>query len=376
LRWHLITGTYSPLHTGVAANSAQLAMGLAQAGDRVEVWKPAGDETGSLERGITVHNLPGHFGPRALRQLGPVLRAARNDRILVQYTPHAYGWKAMNWPFCRWLAGLGHHDLTVIFHEVVFPRIFGQPLRHRILHHVTRAMAATVARAATRIMVTIPAWDSILRTLITDRRQIELFPVCSNIPFLDDPPAVAAIRQQLGGGEGLLVGHFGTYDPPITDLLIPVLARLLEQQPCRILLLGIGGDRARGALIARSPAGANRVHASGDLGERELSLHLQACDLMLQPYPDGVTGRRTTLLAALNHGLPVVSTIGHLTEAWWNDHGAVALAPVEEPARLVPLVERVMKDCAWRRHLGAAGRALYEDRFALRHGIAALRAAS
>lgn len=373
-RWHLITGTYLPSHTGLAANSWQIASGLVRAGDLVEVWTPAGDEPASSENGVIVHRLPDHFGLRSLRQLGPVLRTARNDRVLVQYTPHAYGRKAMNWPFCRRLARLNHPDLTVIFHEVVFPRIVGQPLRHRLLYRVTSAMAATMARAATRVMVTIPAWEPILRALVPGIGQIDCFPICSNIAPLDDPPAVAAIRARLG--DGLVVGHFGTYDSLITALLFPPLARLLEQRACRLLLLGVGGERARNSLIDRWPVLADRVHASGDLSERELSLHLQACDLMFQPYPDGVSGRRSTLMAALNHGLPVVSTIGHLTEPWWIDSGALALAPVAEPARLAAMLERVAEDCAWRHHLAAAGRALYEDRFALRHGIAALRAAN
>lgn len=375
-RWHLITGSYPPSHAGLAANSWRIASGLVKAGDRVEVWTPAADAPPAQADGITVHWLPGHFGPRALYQLGPALRAAGKDRVLVQYTPHAYGWKGMNRPFCHWLSRLAHPDLTVIFHEVAFPRIAGQPLRHRVLHLVTTQMAAMVARAARRVMVTIPAWKATLRALVPGLAQVGLFPVCSGIPVIDEAAAVAAIRQRLGWGSDRVVGHFGTYDSRIADLLIPALAQVLGQGTCRILLLGIGGDRARGALIARWPALGDRVHASGDLGERDLSLHLQTCDLMLQPYPDGATGRRSTLMAALSHGVAVVSTIGHLSEPWWSDSGALALAPVEEPARLAPLVERVLEDCAWRRRLAGTGRALYEDRFALRHGIAALRAAS
>ena len=58
----------------------------------------------------------------------------------------------------------------------------------------------------------------------------------------------------------------------------------------------------------------------------EVSLHLQACDLLLQPYPEGITARRTTAMAGLAHGVPMVSSSGPLTEDFWADSGAVALA--------------------------------------------------
>ena len=48
---------------------------------------------------------PGEFGPAGLRRLDRELDRFPGPRtVLVQYTPHAFGWKAMNLPFAAWAA--------------------------------------------------------------------------------------------------------------------------------------------------------------------------------------------------------------------------------------------------------------------------------
>ncbi len=49
---------------------------------------------------------------------------------------------------------------------------------------------------------------------------------------------------------------------------------------------------------------------------------------MIQPYPDGISSRRTSAMAGLALGLPIVSTSGHLTETIWAEHAAVVLTPI------------------------------------------------
>ena len=69
-------------------------------------------------------------------------------------------------------------------------------------------------------------------------------------------------------------------------------------------------------------------------------------------------------MAALVHGLAVVTNAGHLTEPLWAETGAAAVAtPPDEVARLV---ETLLADGRQRERLGAAGRALYESRIRAR----------
>ena len=121
---------------------------------------------------------------------------------------------------------------------------------------------------------------------------------------------------------------------------------------------------------------AGRVHASGTLTPESLSCRLAACDLLLQPYPDGVSARRTSSMAGLAHGLPVVTTSGALTEGLWKESNAVALAPVGDDEALLDEVRKLLASPEERSRLSAAALKLYRERFDLSHTIAALRGAA
>ncbi len=79
-------------------------------------------------------------------------------------------------------------------------------------------------------------------------------------------------------------------------------------------------------------------------------------------------------MAGLSHGLPIVTTVGHLTEALWAESGAVALAPAGDITTMVKLAERLLANKTERNRLSAAAKALYQQRFDLGRTIATLRA--
>jgi hypothetical protein len=109
------------------------------------------------------------------------------------------------------------------------------------------------------------------------------------------------------------------------------------------------------------------------LTTEQLSVHMRACDVMLQPYPDGVSTRRTSAMAALAHERALVTTSGSLTEAFWAlDHAAV-LMPAGDTTRIVDAVVSLLTDANRRTLLGARALALYRGRFDVVHTIKALR---
>ena len=142
-----------------------------------------------------------------------------------------------------------------------------------------------------------------------------------------------------------------------------------------MLLLGAAGPVYRDALIARRADWAGRVHASGFLDGELLASHLSVCDVLLQPYPDGVTSRRTSVMACLSQGRAVVTTSGRLTEPLWAASGAVALADVNDAEALAEGVVRLLADAGARARLGGRARQLYLDTFSVEHVVSALRAA-
>jgi glycosyltransferase involved in cell wall biosynthesis len=376
VHWQIVTGEYPPQPGGVSDYTRLVARALALAGDRVDVWAPP-SVAGSPERdsGVFVHRLPDHYGPRSLRVLDRELDALPEPRrLLVQYVPHAFGWKAANLPFCWWLRSRRDDVVWIMFHEVAYPVGSEYSTRENALGAVTRWMAAIVGRAAERIFVSIPAWQPILESLIGQRVPIEWLPVPSTIAPVEDPVGIAHLKNRIAA-DYPLVGHLGTYGRLIEAMLASALPGLLAATNCRMLLLGRQGDSLRESLIRTHPCFADRVVAPGRLSSADLSRHIAACDVMLQPYPDGVTSRRTSVMAALSHGRPVITTVGWLSEPFWSGCGAVVTVPVQDPGALILATSQLMSDRAHMAELSAHARHLYAARFDLNHTIERLQVA-
>jgi glycosyltransferase involved in cell wall biosynthesis len=85
---------------------------------------------------------------------------------------------------------------------------------------------------------------------------------------------------------------------------------------------------------------------------------------MLLPLADGLSTRRSTLISALAHRLPVVGLRGRNTDQVLLDAAdALVLTPVGDPAAFTLAAVELSKQPERMREIGEAGRRLYEDRF-------------
>jgi glycosyltransferase involved in cell wall biosynthesis len=379
MRWHILTGEYPPTEGGVADYTQLVARGLATAGDAVTVWAPAvASETDAC--GVTVRGLPDHFGARALAVLGRELASERPPyRVLVQYVPHAFGWKGSNVPFCLWLRSQRRAPIWVMFHEVAFPVARHQRLAENGLGIVTRGMAALVASAAERAFVSIPAWEPMVRRAAAPMTPIEWMPVPSTIAVDADGAGAERVRARYGrrarpSGDAPLIGHFGTFGRLVRPLLFDAVPVVLRATTAGMLLIGRGSDEVAAEMGQRWPDVRARIWGAGGLDAREVSHHVAACDLMLQPYPDGVSSRRTSVMVALAHGRPVVTTTGPLTEQLWGEARGVAICPVGDSEALARACAAFLTHSPEAADRSTSARALYASQFDLRHTLAMLRA--
>jgi glycosyltransferase involved in cell wall biosynthesis len=364
--WHLLTGEYPPAPGGVSDHSRSLAHALSKAGQTVHVWT-SGSEGLTEEQGVTVHRAPGLFTPPGLVRLTRDLDACPGPRrLLLQYVPHAFGWKAMNVPFCAWFAARRKDERELFLHEAVYPWSRGAPWKHKVLAGVTRGMLRTLALGVERAYVSIPTWADHLPGPL--RSQARWCPIPSPLPL--DVPAndVRAVRDALG--DGPCVAHFGTYGAavagPLEAVLVPLLLRDAHR---RALLLGRGSQAWSEALTRKHPSLAGRVHARDGLAPEAVAAHLRASELLLQPYPDGVSARRSSAMAGLGLGLPIVTNTGHLSEALWNELLPVALASGPSPEDLLALTEHLLENGDERRALGERAARVYREHFALEHTL-------
>jgi glycosyltransferase involved in cell wall biosynthesis len=377
-RWAVLTGEYPPQTGGVSDYTRLVAGGLAAAGDAVTVFAPPAAGADPRDPGVTVRRLPDWFGPRGLAALGRELaRRPRPDRILVQYVPHAFGLRGMNLPFCAWLACFRRASVWVMFHEVATPWVRGQPWRHQLLGAATAVMAHLLLRRADRVLVSTPSWEPVLRRFRRRFAPVTWLPVPSNLPGRTDAAAVARARAGFPGG-AVVIGHFGTFGTLIAPLLAATLPALLAADPARLgMLIGRGAAGFADNLARAHPALADRLFAAPGLSDEEAADRLRACDLLVQPFPDGVSTRRTSVMAGLALGVPVVTNEGILTEPVWRESGCAALARRPDPSEILAAAAAVLAAPEpTRAELGRRGAEVYEARFGLRRTVEALRGES
>lgn len=374
--WHIVTSEYPPDVGGVSEYTRQVAQALVSAGDEVHVWCPR-CESEPADTGVHVHGEMGGIGPRDLRRLDRRLNQYEGPRrVLVQWVPHGFGYRSMNVWFCLWIATRawrGDH-VQLMVHEPYVE--FSGPLRHRAMAVVHRLMTIVLLAASRHVWMSIPAWESRLRPYALGRSlRMEWLPV----PGSAQPDATAAaawLRREESNDGRPLIGHFGSYGREVSALLEERLAVIMEHESMpSVLLIGAGSETFRQTLLRHNAEWASRVHATGFVEPANLSAALGLCDLFVQPYPDGISSRRTTAMSCLAFGRAVVTTRGHLTEPLWSDVGAVALADVGDVRSFVTAVARLLTNAGERHRLGVEGQRLYESRFSVDRLVSTLRVA-
>jgi glycosyltransferase involved in cell wall biosynthesis len=377
---HIITSEYPPQPGGVSDYTWQVAEKLAEDGDEVHVWCPGTAGTTLSAGGVHVHAELGRVTRKDLHRVGQQLdRFPAPRRILLQYVPHGYGCRSMNVPFCLWLwrrvKKHGDH-LEIMVHEAFLTfegswRQYGAALVHRL-------MTVILLRAADRAWFSVPEWEQRWKPYRFGRRvPFQWLPVPSNIHVASNDAAIQALRRRYLPEGGLLVGHFGTYGALVLSVLEPILRKIAREIPGQpLLLMGLNSREFRSQLIDRHPEWEKTLHATGALAPEELSCHIAACDVLIQPYPDGATTRRTSLMVGLSHGKAIVTTSSDVTEPVWEGSGAVGLTPTGDADAFVKLLAELLENPAERARLSHAARRLYQERFDVSHTVAALRLAA
>lgn len=372
---HLLTPEYPPMPGGVSDYTQCVAFALAEAGEEVHVWCPHVDPTASRDR-VVVHPDLGRFGARDLTRVSALLdQFDPPRRVIVQWVPHGFGHRAMNLRFCLWLwrRSIAGDAIDLIVHEPFLT--FSGGMRQCVVAAVQRVMTLVLMSAARRVWVTTRAWTPLLEPYLAGRGiTIQWLPVPSSLQSAD-VAAVDEVRARYAPGKRPLVGHFGSHGPLVTSLLDSVIPALTDAHPSvHVLLIGSGSEAFRSEIVARDRSLADRVSATGQLTADALSAHIEGCDVLVQPYPDGVTSRRTTTMAGLFARVPVVTTQGRLTEPFWRDEAPVKLAAVGDARGVVEQVVALLADPAERKRQADAGRAFYDRWFDVRHTVAALAA--
>ncbi|HEY2956126.1 MAG TPA: glycosyltransferase family 4 protein [Candidatus Eisenbacteria bacterium] len=328
----MVAGSYPPMRCGIGDYTRELCGALARAGVEPTVEPPPGPAA------------PFGWTFRDVRRLVAGIAALRPDVVHVQYPGRGYRNRIAPTFFgALWRSGGSGAPLVVTLHEF------------RIAHPLRKLAALNLARGASALIV--PASTeraSLLRTGLLSGTPVTVVPIGSNIPL---HPLTAERRRSLraswGAGDGDVVLCYFGFVQRNKDVprLRAAFARAREQDlGLRLVLIGESAGTP--------PAG---VTAAGYLPAEQVSECLSASDLCVLPYVDGVSARRGTFWAALEHGLPVVTTAaGAEPAAMGLEHGrnvwlVSARGSAEELAGAIVTLARSPE---LRAKLGVGGRAL------------------
>jgi glycosyltransferase involved in cell wall biosynthesis len=319
MRIALLSGAFPPQFDGIGDYSWWLSQELAAQGHQVTVFTsvgPARPQPDKVEviccfdpaKPRTVQALP-----KAIRKAGPF------DWLILQYNPFSYGPRG----FSPWLisavkeAGI---PFALMLHETYVPL---WPWRYSVMRTWQYLQFVLLVRSARAHFVSSERWIPQVNRW-TKRACIGL-PVGSNLPCCELSKSEA--RMKLGiAPEVLVVGIFGfAHGSKCLDWVVDS-ARSIHAEFPETLVLAVGQI---GKAI-REGCKDLPVLEAGRLPGADAALRLRAMDLFLAPFLDGISARRGSVIAALQHGIPTCSTFTEHSDRFLREFvsPAYSLTPV------------------------------------------------
>ncbi len=362
----MVTGEYPPALGGVGDYTELLCSHLSALGARVSVLTRAGvdarvaaSDAGNVPVLRTIRN----WGPGSWGQITSAAAGCHAQVVHIQYQAAAYGMNpGVNTLPAYLRARLPRVKVVTTFHDLRVPYLFPKAgiLRGGAIRAMDRLSHATVVTNQTDLVG--------LQGAASRGRQRSrgrwLIPLGSNVE--NAPPAEfdrAEWRGRFGADAAtLVIAYFGFLNSSKgVDLLIEAVARLRDRG-IAVKLLIIGGETGESDPTNRVYADRIRqdiasrhidpyVHWTGFALPQQVSAYLLSSDLCVLPFRDGVSLRRGSLLAALVHGLAVVTTASERPEPLLRNGENVVMVKREDPLDIADTVEYLWRDEAMRQRL-------------------------
>lgn len=368
----LVTGEYPPHPGGVSDYTFHLAHALASLGHHVSVLTSACGLDRPLEtnggKAVEVYPTIRGWNLHNLRDIVQRVQELSPDIVNLQYVPHMYGRGGVA-PGIAILPLLlrrrANATLVCTVHEMATnwsmrPRRLVQAVAHRI-------QMGLLLRGNDRFIVTNPRYYQDMCALVQARSSVHQIPVGANI--LPEPLTEAErteVRRSLGAEAGPLLGDLSALSVRKQPQDLVAIIAAIKPVARLALLGGLAGDQSRRRYIediAKRTGVADRITWTGFLSPQELSRALMALDVYIHAQDVGASTRSTALVAALAHGLAIVSYRGIETSELFVDGENILLVPQGDTAALLNAVGRVLGSPELREHLAQGARQLYLRHF-------------
>jgi glycosyltransferase involved in cell wall biosynthesis len=308
-----------------------------------------------LDSHVVTRDAGGAWTTGATRWHGLVDVARDFNILILQYNPFLYGRRG----FAPWLvrdlfrvrARRRHPTLVLYAHETSMPM---DGWRKTLMGLWQRAQLRAVHAAADISFATVEKWTAQLAKAVPRRRAVHM-PVGSTLP--DMRRARDTTRASLGATQRLVVTTLSSgHESHLVSYVVDAVTRIADLVPgVLVLTLGAGAHavNVRGVEVKRP----------GEIPAAELAALVAASDLFLAPLVDGISTRRTSMMAALQHGVAVLGTDGLLTDTMLKTSGSLLLCRTGDRHGFVESAAALAVDEPRRTMLAASGRALYARAF-------------
>lgn len=381
LRVLMISATYPPDVCGVGDYTFQLTKALQNLGVQVELVtsvRQAGEQNDGdrpvevrsgqappVERNVTRWNL------RTLFSLVDRIEYEGYDCVHIQYSPNFYGSLSFAVNLLPWLL-LGTNCRTVVtFHEIYSPKLSG--FRNRILSIVDYCKDTVLLLGASTAILTVPSRTLRLGMVFPWlKSRLHTIPVGTGVQVEPmEPDERTRQRAHLGvGEEELLLGSFGSMHVDRRyETLIRVLHGLKARLPkLRLAFLGAYREdhpyyQDLKKLIAENGL-ESYIAWTGYGTEQEISRWLSALDVYVMSDRRGASDRKSSLITAIAHGLPVISTFGMDTPPEFFSSESLVLVAVDDEQALSRHIEAFAQDTERRARFGSGAHRLFEANYA------------
>lgn len=287
------------------------------------------------------------------------VRLRRAGLLVLQYNPFSHGHRGfapgLAIAMLRMRCRRSRPTIGLMVHETF---VDAKNWRWLLMRIWQRLQLRALQLAADVVFCTIERWSDDLRRSWPPAA-VHHLPVASNLPDRRDQRAQGRERLEVPE-HGLVLCTFGLdHAGRLTGHIVDAAAAVARAgRP--VVLLSLGTGRPRRELVTPGVI----LTVPGFLPDTQAALLLAGTDLFLAAFEDGVSTRRTTMMAALQHEIAVVGTDGHLTdELLRHATAALRLVAVGDRAGFVAAVCALAASDGDRRALAAGGRRLYDERF-------------
>jgi glycosyltransferase involved in cell wall biosynthesis len=337
----IITGEFPPMPGGVGDFTRGLAEHISAHGHDVHILSRPGSYSANLDVGAV-----NGWGLGCLPAIRRWVQRLGLSIVNLQYQTAAYDMS----PFIHFLPAAIGVPLITTFHDLRHPYLFPKAgaLRDWIVLRLARKSAG---------VITTNQEDDQRLGRLPNRR---LIPIGSSIPktICNRDDLATQPGPARADDEAFILGHFGfVKEIKGLDYLLEAMARL-RADGHDIRLQFIGGrrnivdssedDTYLAGLDSRITYHGldERVASTGYLPQHEVATRFGAVDLMVLPFTDGASFRRSSLIAAIHCGCAILTT-EPLTPVHCFAHGKnLWLVPPRSAGALEKAILALMRDRA------------------------------